>query len=132
MDPRPRVILVADDEPDLRRLVVRRLLRLGHEVLEADDGPAAWALVSERIPDIAVLDIRMPGYDGYEVIRRIRADERTRQIGVIVLTASAQESDEMLGREVGADRWMHKPFVPADLLAAVDELCAARDEVAEP
>lgn len=127
MDPRPRTILVADDEADLRRLVVRRLRRAGHEVVEAADGEAAWALALEHDFDVAVLDVRMPLLDGYSLTRRIRADEATHDMGVILLTASAQEHEEQTGRDAGADRYMHKPFVPAELLAAVDELCAARD-----
>lgn len=127
MSPRPRVILVADDEQDLRRLVVRRLQRAGHVVVEAADGETAWDLACEHQPDLAVLDVRMPGLDGYELTRRIRADERTRDMGVILLTASAQEHEERTGREAGADRYMHKPFVPADLLRAVDEVAPPRD-----
>ncbi len=127
MDPRSRVILVADDEPDLRRLVVRRLQRAGHEVVEAEDGEAAWTLAQQHHPDVAVLDVRMPQLDGYSLTRRIRADEATREMGVILLTASAQEHEEQTGRDAGADRYMHKPFVPAELLAAIDELCAPRD-----
>lgn len=126
MDPRPRVILVADDEQDLRRLVVRRLQRAGYDVVEAGDGESAWTLAADRRPDVAVLDVRMPGLDGYALTRRIRADEATREMGVILLTASAQEHEEQTGRDAGADRYMHKPFVPADLLGAVEELCRQR------
>ncbi len=122
MDARPGVILVADDEQDLRRLVVRRLQRAGFEVVEAGDGETAWTQLLEHQPEVAILDVRMPELDGYALTRRIRAEERTRGIGVILLTASAQESEELTGREAGADRYMHKPFVPATLLAAIDEL----------
>ena len=119
---RPRTILVADDEQDLRRLVVRRLTRAGHDVVEAADGEAAWTALLEHRPEVAILDVRMPHLDGYTLTRRIRAEESTREVGVILLTASAQESEELTGRAAGADRYLHKPFVPAQLLAAIDEV----------
>jgi DNA-binding response OmpR family regulator len=126
MDAAPCVILVADDEADLRRLVVRRLQRAGHEVHEAADGEEAWTQALEHTPDVAVLDVRMPRLDGYALTRRIRAEATTRGMGIILLTASAQEHEEQTGHEAGADRYMHKPFVPADLLAAIDELTGPR------
>lgn len=116
------VVLVADDEPDLLRLVVRRLQAAGYEVVEAADGEEAWRLVESRRPALAILDVRMPRLDGYSLTRRIREHEVDRRLPIILLTASAQEHEEATGRDAGADRYMHKPFVTSELLDAVAEL----------
>lgn len=118
----PPLILVADDEPDLRRLVVRRLRRAGYAVVEASDGEEAWELLEATRPALAILDVRMPRLDGYALTRRIRSSDGERPLPVILLTASAQEHEEATGRAAGADRYLHKPFVPAVLLAAVEQL----------
>ncbi len=112
-------ILVADDEADLRRLAVRRLERAEYRVLEAGDGEAAWESIVAQRPAVVVLDVRMPRLDGYELTRRIRADERTSATGIVLLTASAREHEERLGLEAGADHYLRKPFRPAELLDVV-------------
>jgi CheY-like chemotaxis protein len=116
------VVLVADDDPDILELVGRTLERAGHEVITARDGELALELALEHQPDVAVLDLAMPGIDGHELTRRLRADERTRQTSVLVLTASAQERDRERSEQAGADAHVRKPFSPRDLAARVEEL----------
>ena len=119
-------ILVADDEPDVRGLVVYRLSRSGYTVLEAQDGEEALALATEHLPDLAVLDVMMPKLDGYGVTRALREDDRTRRIPVILLTARAQEADVGRGFEAGADDYLKKPFSPDELLARVRAVLGRR------
>lgn len=112
---RKRILLV-DDEPDLRRMVRRYLEAEGFEVAEASDGEAALARLSQSSADLVVLDVSMPGMDGFEVLRTIRA---TSHIPVIMLTARAEEIDRVVGLTVGADDYVTKPFSPRELVARV-------------
>ncbi|HYA08332.1 MAG TPA: response regulator [Gaiellaceae bacterium] len=121
----PAVVLVADDDDDILLLVTTRLRRDGFEVIQARDGDEALGLALERRPAIAVLDIGVPGLDGLDVVRAIRADAATKEMRVILLTAKAQESDVRRGFEAGADAYVKKPFSPADLSARVQELAAS-------
>ena len=91
------VVLVADDDRDILDLLTFRLGRAGYEVVSASDGEEALRLAVERKPDLAVLDVMMPKLDGYEVTRRMRADEATKRIPVILLTARVQEHDVARG-----------------------------------
>ena len=116
------VVLVADDDRDILDLLAFRLGRAGYEVVSASDGEEALRLAVERKPDLAVLDVMMPKLDGYEVTRRMRADESTKRIPVILLTARVQEHDVARGFEVGADDYMKKPFSPAELRARVQAI----------
>jgi DNA-binding response OmpR family regulator len=121
----PLVVLVADDDDDILLLVTTRLRRDGFTVLQARDGDEALDVALERRPAIAVLDIGMPGLDGLDVVRAIRADDTTKEMRVILLTAKAQESDVRRGFEAGADAYVKKPFSPADLSARVKELAGS-------
>ncbi|MHB8469653.1 MAG: response regulator transcription factor [Gaiellaceae bacterium] len=116
------VVLVADDDEDILLLVTTRLRRDGFEVLSARNGSDALTLAKERKPAVAVLDIGMPGLDGLDVLREIRADASLTQTRVLLLTAKAQESDVRRGYEAGADSYVRKPFSPAELSAEVREL----------
>jgi DNA-binding response OmpR family regulator len=116
------VVLVADDDDDILLLVTTRLRRDGFDVIQARDGDEALDLALERRPDIAVLDIGMPGLDGLEVVRAIRADDATKDMRVLLLTAKAQESDVRRGFDAGADAYVKKPFSPAELSNRVREL----------
>ncbi|MDX6556945.1 MAG: hypothetical protein QOD86_3140 [Miltoncostaeaceae bacterium] len=120
------VVLVADDDRDILDLLAFRLGRAGYEVVSASDGEEALRLATERRPDLAVLDVMMPKLDGYEVTRRMRADEATKRIPVILLTARVQEHDVARGFEVGADDYMKKPFSPAELRARVQTIIGRR------
>jgi DNA-binding response OmpR family regulator len=104
------LVLVADDEEDIRVLVAMRLEQAGYEVAEALDGDQALRLAEELGPDLAVLDVMMPGLDGYQVAEGMQTSDRTRDIPVIMLTAMAGEEDAMRGFEVGAAEYMTKPF----------------------
>jgi DNA-binding response OmpR family regulator len=116
------VVLVADDDDDILLLVTTRLKRDGFEVLQASSGDRALEIARERRPDIAVLDIGMPGLDGLQVLEQIRADEELREMLVLLLTAKAQESDVRRGYDTGADAYVKKPFSPAELSKKVREL----------
>ena len=118
------VVLVADDDDDILLLVTTRLRRDGFSVIQARDGDEALDLALEHRPDIAVLDIGMPGLDGLEVVRAIRADDATKDMRVLLLTAKAQESDVRRGFDAGADAYVKKPFSPAELSTRVRELAA--------
>ena len=121
-------VLVVDDEPTISEVVSRYLERAGYETRTAADGPAAVAAVSEQAPDLVVLDLMLPGFDGLEVMRRIRADGVTRdRVAVILLTAKGEESDRVVGLSLGADDYVVKPFSPAELVARVDAVLRRMD-----
>ena len=109
-------VLVVDDEPALRDLVGSYLRSEGFEVVEAVDGEDALARFGERAPDLVVLDLRLPGIGGLDVLREIR---RTSSVYVIVLTARAEETDKLIGLELGADDYITKPFSPRELVARI-------------
>jgi len=110
------LVLVADDEEKIARMVGSYLEASGFEAALAFDGLAALAAFRERKPDLAVLDISMPGLDGLELAREIR---RYSDLPVIFLTARAEEADRVLGLELGADDYVTKPFSPRELVARV-------------
>jgi DNA-binding response OmpR family regulator len=120
------VILAADDDEDILQLVSFRLGRSGYRVLQAHDGDEAVALALEHEPDLAVLDVMMPKMDGFEVVRRLRAEEATKSIPIIMLTARAQDTDVQGGFEAGANDYLRKPFSPKELRTRVQALLARR------
>ena len=116
------IVVVADDDEDILMLVRATLTAAGYEVVLARDGTAALTLLHERRPAAAVLDIAMPGIDGLEVLMRVRTDPDTADLPVILLSARAQESDVARGYELGASKYIRKPFSPRELVAAVSEI----------
>ena len=112
-------VLVVEDEPDIRKLVVLHLERDGFECRVAGTGADALREVAARPPDLVVLDVMLPGLDGFEVCRRIRADADSAAVPVIMLTAKADEVDRIVGLELGADDYLVKPFSPKELVARV-------------
>ncbi|MDP9303989.1 MAG: response regulator [Actinomycetota bacterium] len=116
------LVLVADDEEDIRALVAFRLKRAGYEVITAADGEEALLLATTRLPDLVVLDMMMPKATGLEVTHSMREQAATKDIPVILLTARAQEVDVARGFEAGADDYVKKPFSPQDLQARVQAL----------
>ncbi|HEX5617045.1 MAG TPA: response regulator [Solirubrobacteraceae bacterium] len=120
------VILAADDDEDILQLVVFRLERSGYTVLQAHDGEEALRLALEHKPDLAVLDVMMPKMDGFEVTRRLRAEEATRAMPIIMLTARAQDSDVEQGFDAGASDYLRKPFSPQELRARVQAILERR------
>jgi DNA-binding response OmpR family regulator len=125
-EPTRRLVLVADDDEDIRSLVRYRLVANGFEVVTAVNGEEALRLAAERSPDLAILDVMMPRLDGFEVTRRLRADEATRTIPVILLTSRAQEADVTQGFAAGADDYLRKPFSPQELGMRVQAVLARR------
>jgi DNA-binding response OmpR family regulator len=109
-------VLVVDDEPIVREVVVRYLAREGHRTLEAADGEAARATIEQAEPDLVVLDVMLPGTDGLELCRWIRSNSA---LPVILLTARGEEADRIVGLELGADDYVTKPFSPRELAARV-------------
>jgi DNA-binding response OmpR family regulator len=120
------VVLAADDDEDILELVAFRLERSGYTVLRARDGEEALRIAREEKPDLAVLDVMMPRLDGYEVTRRLRADEATRAMPIILLTARAQDADVQTGFDSGADDYIRKPFSPQELRARVQAILGRR------
>ena len=116
----PAHIVVAEDQADIRDLIVMNLRQAGHEVLAFADGAAALASQAERQSDLLVLDLMMPGLDGLEVTKALRAKGRATPI--LMLTARSTELDRVLGLELGADDYLTKPFSMAELLARVKAL----------
>jgi len=113
------VVLVVEDEPDIRDLVVLHLDRAGYRCHVATAGPEAVEAAKRVTPDLVVLDVMLPGMDGMEVCRRLRADPHTAAIPVIMLTARTEELDRVIGLEIGADDYVTKPFSPRELVARV-------------
>jgi len=109
------VILIADDDEDILELVRLRLARSGYDTILARNGAEALAAAREMQPDVALLDVSMPGMDGYEVTAALKADPKTQDIPVILLTARAQTPDVTKGFEAGADDYITKPFSPQAL-----------------
>jgi CheY-like chemotaxis protein len=116
-----RIVIIADDEPSVRLLVHATIGADNFNVVEAVDGDEAWSLIQEHRPSLVLLDVRMPGRTGLEILDAIRADPSFADTKVILLTASAMESDVAAGLAAGADFYLTKPFSPRDLLARLDE-----------
>ncbi len=109
-------VLVVDDEPTVREVVQHYLEREGYRVHVANDGPGALAALAAETPDLIVLDLMLPGVDGLDVCRQVRATGAT---PIIMLTAKGHESDRIVGLELGADDYVVKPFSPRELVARV-------------
>lgn len=117
-----KTVLVIEDEPDIAELVQYNLEREGYRVLVAKDGETGLREAATRSPDLVLLDIMLPGMDGLEVCRRLRDDTSTESIPVIMLTARSEETDVVVGLELGADDYVPKPFSPRELIARVRAL----------
>lgn len=116
------IVLVVDDEPSNVALLSRHMRRLGYDVLTASDGPGALAALEQRRPDIVLLDVDMPGLNGFEVCRRIKDRPDTRLLPVIMVTGRSASDDRVAGINAGADDFVSKPFVAAELQARVRAL----------
>jgi DNA-binding response OmpR family regulator len=119
-NPAKPLVLVADDDADILSLVSLRLEKAGYDVVSATDGRKAFDLVREQRPDAAILDVRMPEMDGLELIRSIRADEQSKDMLVIALSARVREANIAEGLEAGADEYMQKPFNGKQLIELVE------------
>src|SRR4029453_17382404 len=120
------VVLAADDDEDILELIAFRLERSGYTVLQARDGQEALELARTSKPDLAVLDVMMPKIDGFELTRRLREDDLTTRMPIILLTARTQEADVKRGFDAGADDYIRKPFSPQELRARVQAILGRR------
>jgi two-component system phosphate regulon response regulator PhoB len=112
-------ILLVEDEPAIREMAVMALERSGFTLLEAADAAEAEAVLAEGLPDLILLDWMLPGASGIELARRLRRDEYTREVPIIMLTARTEEDDRVRGLEVGADDYVTKPFSTRELAARI-------------
>ena len=117
---RMKTVVIADDEPSMRLLVSATLARHDLNIVEAADGNQAWKFLRELRPELALLDVRMPGRSGVELTRDVRRDPVLCNIYIILLTANAQYSDVIAGLAAGANRYLTKPFSPLTLLEEVE------------
>jgi len=115
-------ILIADDEPHIRKLVSFTLGNRGYEVVEAADGGEAYERAKAEAPDIILLDVMMPVMTGYDVLEKLKADPVTRDIPVVMLSAKSQQTEVQAGLSKGAQEYICKPFTPKDLVQRVTEL----------
>lgn len=122
--PRARV-LVVDDEPDLIRILEFGLRAAGYQVEIAVDGQEGLKKAREIRPDIILLDLMLPKLDGYKVCRLLKFDERYRHIPIIILSARTQEGDQALAKEMGANRFVTKPYEFGEILAHIEALLKA-------
>ena len=115
-------ILIVEDDPDIARLVSRYLDKAGFTSEIVQSGREALESIKAKVPDLMVLDLMLPHVDGLEVCRRVRANESTTALPIIMLTARAEESERIVGLELGADDYLAKPFSPNELVARVRAL----------
>jgi CheY-like chemotaxis protein len=120
---RPRVLIV-DDDPLIRRVVRAVLEDAAYDLAEAGTGEEALAAAARRPPDVVLLDVMMPGMDGFEVATRMRGDPRLEGLVIVMLTAKDGAEDRRRGLASGADRYLTKPFSPLELIAVVEEALA--------
>ena len=119
-------ILVVEDEPAIQTLVATCLQNAGHQVVRADTAEDAIRRVNEILPDVVLLDWMLPGMSGIQLARRLRGDERTHDLPIIMLTARGEEHDKIAGLDAGADDYLTKPFSPRELLARIKAVLRRR------
>jgi two-component system phosphate regulon response regulator PhoB len=112
-------ILLVEDEPAIQELLAFNVTQCGFQAIQASDAGSAMAHIGRELPDIILLDWMLPGTSGIELARRLRAEQRTRNIPIIMLTARTDERDKVLGLESGADDYITKPFSPRELMARI-------------
>jgi two-component system phosphate regulon response regulator PhoB len=119
-------ILVVEDEPHVQELLAVNLEHAGHRVLRAASAEEAENAIREELPDVLILDWMLPGQSGVTLTRRLRAEERTRELPILMLTARAMEQDKVSGLEAGADDYLTKPFSPKELAARIKAVLRRR------
>jgi two-component system phosphate regulon response regulator PhoB len=112
-------ILLVEDEPAIQELLAFNVTQCGYRAIQASDANSALALINRALPDLILLDWMLPGMSGVELAKRLRADQRTHNIPIIMLTARTDERDKILGLESGADDYITKPFSPRELMARI-------------
>ena len=125
-------VLVVDDEPDIVALVAFHLVKSGYRVSTASSGPDALAQARQEHPAIIVLDLMLPGLSGYDVLEQLRADETTRDVAVLMLTARKDEQDRIRGLSLGADDYLTKPFSPQELVLRVGAILRRVGQAPQP
>lgn len=115
-------ILIAEDERDIRDLITYTLRFAGHEVISTTNGEEAYQAALKELPDLILLDVRMPRMTGYEACEQLKATTSTQDIPVVFLSAKGQESEVKTGMEAGADEYILKPFSPDQLTARIQEI----------
>ena len=118
----PKKVLIVEDEKDILQLVKLYLEKEGYRIVTASTGSEGLAQVRTEKPDLVVLDLMLPGLSGLEICKALRADDRTAALPIIMLTARGEESERILGLDVGADDYVVKPFSPNELMARVRAL----------
>lgn len=126
-----RTVLVVEDEKAIADLVALHLEQQGFESVICMDGLRALELVTKNVPALMILDLMLPGLDGLEVLKRVRANPASAHLLVILLTARAEEADRILGLELGADDYVVKPFSPRELMLRVTKLIASREKTGD-
>ena len=112
-------ILIVEDEKDIVKMLDYNLKKEGFRALSVRNGEGAIDLVRREHPDMIILDLMLPGMDGLEVCKTLKGDSKTASIPIIMLTAKSQESDKVVGLELGADDYVTKPFSPRELIARI-------------
>lgn len=121
-----KLVLVIDDGPEQRRFLERTLSAAGYRVVTAPDGEAGVAAAHSLLPDIILLDVMMPGLNGYQVCRALKADPATADRPILVLTAKDEPADQFWAREVGADDFLTKPVDLTELIRRIETLTEPR------
>lgn len=129
--PTSKKILIVEDERDILQLVKLYLDKEGYRTLTASTGKEGLSTALSHMPDLVILDLMLPEMDGLEVCKRLRADQKTATLPIIMLTAKAEESDTVIGLELGADDYITKPFSPKTLVARVKALFRRVDRAQE-
>jgi CheY-like chemotaxis protein len=124
----PTVILIAEDDADNREGYVEYLTFLGYRVEQAADGNRAWTLTQEVHPDVLLLDLALPGIDGWEVARRVRSNPATRGTLIIALSACVTPGDVQRAQAAGCDLFLDKPCYPEAVAAAIERMLASRSD----
>jgi two-component system, OmpR family, phosphate regulon response regulator PhoB len=119
-------VLVVEDEPAIAELLALHLRHAGHEVVTVPDAPSARQALAQRLPDVALVDWMMPGESGLQLVQSWRAQERTKNLPIIMLTARADEDDKLQGLERGADDYITKPFSGRELVARIKAVLRRR------
>ena len=122
-------VLIVDDEPDLVELVKRWLEGAGHTVTHAGTGPAALeALAADPLPDLVLLDVMLPKIDGFALLKRLRAEERTRRLPVVIVSSFTRDQDVARGMELGADDYIVKPLMEYHFLGRIARFAKGRKQ----
>ena len=122
-------ILIIEDDPGTTRFLVYTLEQEGYKVLSAEDGLEGLKKARDEHPDLIILDIMLPGMDGYEICHRLRQKPETRTVPVLIVSGRARQDDKNIGLKMGADDYLSKPVDPQTILAKVETMLAATKEV---